>query len=285
MGILSHIEKQKLERLLGMQSGYVLNFTNREFEDFFREIVGVEIYSENFNLQSGSKANRLRSFWEHGSKSEIIKSLKGLLEAWDLYSEKEPIDQAQKTIFPMLDRLENKQKKQKSAIVSASLKLNAQKAKSLLDQFLKITQLEPRPRGFEFEKFLKELFDAYGMEGHKSFRITGEQIDGSFVLHNETYLLEAKWHADPTPAKDLRDFEGKLSEKAAWARGLFISINGFSSDGLISFGRNKKQICMDGLDLSQILLKDISLLDILDAKTRQAAETGSPYIPFDKLRL
>jgi hypothetical protein len=45
MTSLTHIEKQKLERELGMSSGYVLNFSNRTFEEFFREVVGVEIYA------------------------------------------------------------------------------------------------------------------------------------------------------------------------------------------------------------------------------------------------
>ncbi|WP_344397173.1 hypothetical protein, partial [Streptomyces asiaticus] len=27
-----------------------------------------------------------------------------------------------------------------------------------------------------------------------AFRLKGEQIDGSFLLNNETYLVEAKWH-------------------------------------------------------------------------------------------
>lgn len=57
MSRLSHIEKQKLERELGMGSGYVLDFSNRTFEEFFREVVGVEIYADRFALGSGSKAN------------------------------------------------------------------------------------------------------------------------------------------------------------------------------------------------------------------------------------
>ncbi len=36
MSDLSSIEKRKLERLLGMGSGYVLNFSDRTFSEFFR---------------------------------------------------------------------------------------------------------------------------------------------------------------------------------------------------------------------------------------------------------
>jgi hypothetical protein len=33
--------KQKLEHLLGMSGGYVLNYTNASFEDFVRNSIGV----------------------------------------------------------------------------------------------------------------------------------------------------------------------------------------------------------------------------------------------------
>ena len=48
---------------------------------------------------------------------------------------------------------------------------------------------------YAFEKYLKRLFDAFGLEAHSAFSLTGEQIDGSFLLGSETYLLEAKWHS------------------------------------------------------------------------------------------
>jgi hypothetical protein len=38
---LTYIEKQKLERELRMEGGYVLNFSNRTFEEFFREVAGI----------------------------------------------------------------------------------------------------------------------------------------------------------------------------------------------------------------------------------------------------
>jgi hypothetical protein len=65
-----------------------------------------------------------------------------------------------------------------------------------------------------------------------AFRLTGEQIDGSFQLSGETYLLEAKWTDLRIGAADLRSFNAKLEDKAAWTRGLFVSNSGFTDDGL-----------------------------------------------------
>ena len=64
MSNLSRIEKRKLEKILGMRSGYVLNFSNRTFEDFIHDTVNIEIYDEKYNVDSGSKANRMWAFWE-----------------------------------------------------------------------------------------------------------------------------------------------------------------------------------------------------------------------------
>jgi Restriction endonuclease len=140
-----------------------------------------------------------------------------------------------------------------------------------------LSQLEPQPRGFAFEKFLKQLFDAHGLEAREPFRLRGEQIDGSFQLSNDTYLVEAKWQSAPTGAGDLHAFQGKIDQKMAWTRGLFISNSGFTDDGLAAFGRGKRVICMDGLDLYESLDREIPINHVLDRKARRAAETGLPF--------
>ena len=73
------------------------------------------------------------------------------------------------------------------------------------------------------------------------------------MLGNETYLLEAKWQGAQCGNGDLHAFHGKVEQKAAWARGLFISYSGFTEEGLDAFGRGKRVICMDGWDLSEAL--------------------------------
>ena len=71
MGNLSHIEKQKVERELRMGGGGVLNFSNRTFEEFFREVVGVQIYDSRYDRASGSKAHRMRAFWDVATTDQL----------------------------------------------------------------------------------------------------------------------------------------------------------------------------------------------------------------------
>ena len=151
-------------------------------------------------------------------------------------------------------------------------------SEELKKQLLEVSQLQPQARGYAYERFLKRLFDANGLKGRASFRLVGEQIDGSFELTGETYLLEAKWQGDQVGVADLRSFNAKVEDKAAWSRGLFISECGFTEDGLIAFGRGKRVICMDGLDIYDMLDRSLSFAEVMGRKVRRAAESGAPFV-------
>lgn len=146
-------------------------------------------------------------------------------------------------------------------------------------QLIEISKLAPQPRGFAFERFLKDLFEVYQLAPRGSFRLIGEQIDGSFQHQAETYLLEAKWQNGYSGVTELDAFSGKVTRNAKWARGLFISNTGFSSDGLTAFGKAPTSIvCMDGLDLHEMLSRKLPLTDVIARKVRRAAETGGPFV-------
>tara|TARA_Y100001001_G_C7990129_1_gene302642 strand:- start:938 stop:1798 length:861 start_codon:yes stop_codon:yes gene_type:complete len=284
MSSLSLIEKQKLERELGMSSGYVLGFSNRTFDDFFREVVGVSIYDAHYDQASGSKAHRTRSFWRLATDEQVLLFLNGLREGWEIYSDEPIPDSAEKLLKQIIRRLGGHSEpvaQPKDEEVQVQIDENL--SQRIFSQLIELADLAPQNRGFAFERFLKDLFDAYGLSARSSFRLIGEQIDGSFVLNKETYLLEAKWQNAPTGAADLHTFEGKLSQKASWSRGLFLSNSGFSSDGLQAFGKGKRIVCMDGFDLSEMLRRRLSVVDVLEAKVRRAAETGRPFIPVREL--
>ncbi len=276
---LIYLEKQKLERELGMENGYVLNFSNRTFEEFFNEVVGIQIYDSCYELETGSKANRMRAFWKIATDEQLRLLLEGLLDGWEVHSDSPIPDSAKSLIRQILDRLggvsdviESKQSSETESQIDKGI------SERLTSRLLSLTDLPPHKRGYEFERFLKDLFDAYNLSARASFRLKGEQIDGSFVMNNDTYLLEAKWQNPPIGANDLHTFEGKLGEKAPWSRGFFVSNSGFAEAGLTAFGRGKRTVCMSGLDLSEILKLRLSIVEVLEAKVRRAAETGNPYV-------
>ena len=54
---LRPVELKVVDELFGMDSGYVLDFTNATFDDFFRREVGVDIYDDVYAQVSGSKGS------------------------------------------------------------------------------------------------------------------------------------------------------------------------------------------------------------------------------------
>jgi hypothetical protein len=152
---------------------------------------------------------------------------------------------------------------------------------ALASRLLDLSGLAPQTRGFAFEGFLTDLFQTYGLAPRGSFRPrAGEQIDGSFELDNDTYLVEAKWKNEPTAAADLHILAGKLASRPTWSRGLFISYSGFTLPGLDAFHQGRSSIiCMDGFDLHQTLSRQLPLDRVIARKARRAVETGHVFVP------
>ena len=61
--------------------GYVLDFSDRTFDEYFQDEFGVEIYSEQFNTHGSSKRNRLLSYLHQADNSSALRVLRSL---WDL---------------------------------------------------------------------------------------------------------------------------------------------------------------------------------------------------------
>ena len=139
----------------------------------------------------------------------------------------------------------------------------------------------PQSRGFAFEKYLQNLFEINELQSRGSFKIEGEQIDGSFVLRDEVYLLEAKWTNKPIDKSELVIFNEKVSSKSGFTRGLFISYSGYSKEALntLNSGRTVNIVLMTVKELEMILSKKVDFKEFIWAKVRALAEEGD----FNKL--
>jgi hypothetical protein len=279
------IDMRLIDDLFDMGSGYVLNFSNKTFSEFFNEELGINIDDSRFDVEGTSKAKRLRFFLKTCDPHVRVKTLLALWEYRELYRRRnhkeETIQDAEEEFYSLIERLGGKRpvEKKQASTSQVTTEIDPYLSNELKSKLMEVSQLEPQARGYAYEKFLKDLFDANGLSARASFRLVGEQIDGSFEVSAETYLLEAKWTSPQVGATDLRSFNGKVEDKAAWSRGLFVSYSGFSADGLAAFGRGKRVVCMDGLDLYEMLDKNLSFADVLAKKVRRAAESGNPFVP------
>lgn len=65
-------------------------------------------------------------------------------------------------------------------------------------------------RGYAFEKLIHDVMKRDGLAPRVSYKISGEQIDGSFVLGDRVYLLEAKWQKNEMSASNIYELKVKL---------------------------------------------------------------------------
>jgi hypothetical protein len=284
METIRPLDMRLIDDLFGMGSGYVLDFSDRTFAEFFASGLNVDINHPRYHAEGTSKANRLRCFLKNCEPQLRIRTL---LALWEYREDnhrrkhiKETVPEAQDEFYALIERLGGKRpatKKQSKPPETIS-GIDLPHVQPLIQKPLELDQLEPHKRGFAYERFLKDLFDANGLSARASFRLFGEQIDGSFELSSETYLLEAKWTGPAIGVSELRSFEGKVADKAAWSRGLFVSQSGFTADGLTAFGRGKRVVCMDGFDLYEMLQRGLPFRDVMARKVRRAAESGEPFI-------
>lgn len=81
MSNLRYAEKEKLEKLFGMSSGYVLGFEYRSnFQSFIKDSIGIDIEENKYLYnEKGSMANRLRKLWEVESDQLVGKLVDDLL--------------------------------------------------------------------------------------------------------------------------------------------------------------------------------------------------------------
>ncbi len=101
MSSLTAIEKNKIEKLFGMRTGYVLHFSNRSFENFFSDFE-IEIYSKKYNQGGSSKANLLRAFWKMESDHLVGQIISGMIESANFPDEEKDLT---KTCIEISQRL------------------------------------------------------------------------------------------------------------------------------------------------------------------------------------
>lgn len=160
------------------------------------------------------------------------------------------------------------------------------KLDALKHDFLSLYAMANRSEaGLTLEHLLTELFGLFGLSPRQSFRVVGEEIDGSFELDHDTYLVEAKWEHEPLSEAPLLIFREKVVSKSSISRGVFISINGFSHPAKDAISRGKQPVffAIDGHDLMMILSDQIALDDFLRKRRRLLADEGLMFVPFGEV--
>lgn len=183
MDQLRAVELKLVDDLFGMSSGWVLDFTNATFDDFFRREVGVDIYDDVYASGSGSKGKRLRAFLTVGQPRAIVRALSSLWgyreTARVSRGDVEAVVNARTRLSAIVERLGGVALPSFDVVVDEPpLQSTRPAAKTTADHaaldllekdFLALYAMtdEPHARGYHFERLLTALFNAWDMDARR----------------------------------------------------------------------------------------------------------------------
>ncbi len=246
-----------VDLLLGDQDRYLGDLTR-----LCHEVCAFDTFAHLEQLDGGAeKATRARS---------AVAQLRNLLE---------PHEQIKKEQDDLAERQRKAAEKLRS---NAAVRERLEQIKNRYMAL--VTSKDRQSRGFELERVMYDLFELFDLDPKASFKNIGEQIDGAFSLSGTDFLFEARWRQEQSNASDLDAFAGKVRRKLENTLGVFLSINGFTTDGVTAHSSGGAVIVlMDGADLMAVLEERIDFVSLLLRKKRYAAQTGVVYLPIHKI--
>lgn len=279
MAHLSFSDKQLIESVFEMSQGYVINFRNREFEEFMNDVVQYNIYAKYPGL---SKAKMFREFLKDESETYVGKVIILLINHMNDNNlipthKKEKADKLYEIGKKLLGKSNVKSTDRKvNQNVKQSLDVDYERFNASLLELERISNSQTR--GYAFEKYLNGLFNSFGLDPHASYRTEYNQIDGSFILDGNTVLIEAKYRNNSIPKDDLILFTQKIELKSHFARGLFITYSLVDNKAIDYFtDRSSRFVVLTVEELYIMCLNKISLINVLQNKFRFLDERGLIY--------
>lgn len=269
-------EKQLIDSVFGMEEGFLLDFTNREFEEFMKDVVSYNIYGKYPQL---SKAKMFRKFLEDETEAFAGKAIILLLNYMKDHGlitddNRDNVDRLNELGARLLGK-NNIQIKtgQNTSEKHDHVEIDYDE---LAKALMKIDEIQgAQARGYAFEKYLNRLFNAFDLVPHASYRTRFDQIDGSFMLSGDTVLLEAKYRKDLIPKDDLILFSNKVGSKSHFTKGLFITYSSVDEKAIDYFTDKSARIVI--LTVEEIFLlcqNRFSLPELLQLKFRFLNERG-----------
>lgn len=284
MANLNFTQKQLIEEVFGMGGGYFLDFSNREFNEFMKDVVDYSVYDKYPGL---SKAKIFRAFCQDNEERFVGKAIilainymkekgldKGDVKVDKLY------ELGKELLGKQITKRIVKENNVSTKIIPKTFNIDYnQIATRLLDIENESTQ---QRKGYAFERFIFWMFELFGLDPKAPYKTETDQIDGSFKLGDSTVLIETKYHHNIIDKTDLVLFQDKLEHKSNHTRGLFISYSEVSNNAISYFSNQSPRITiMYASEIFQLCQYHVNLAKILKMKFRYLDETGCVWCPVD----
>lgn len=108
MAVLKHMEMRVIEDAFQGEPGYVLNFSDRTFREFFEDELRVDIDDDRYRKAGGSKMNRLRTYLRTEPPNKVAATLRALWAYREASAQPAPKGIKDK-LFELIGRIENGQ--------------------------------------------------------------------------------------------------------------------------------------------------------------------------------
>ena len=141
-----------IDNAFAMESGYVLNFTDRTFAEFFAEELGVNIDDPRWEVQGCSKAKRLRFYLRRARPETALDTLNALWEYRETNSVTanypELDDAVRAAFFRIVQRLGGQPRATEvPASLHSELRIEETVSSNLTSRLLEVSRLAPQARG------------------------------------------------------------------------------------------------------------------------------------------
>ena len=282
MANLNFIQKQLIDSVFNMGSGYFLDFNNREFEEYMKDVVNYSISNKYPGL---SKAKMFRAFYCDEEDRFVGKAIVIAIN----YMKKKGLDKGKEDdiekLYELGRRLLGKKEtlmysKEKPIIKHKPSKIGIDYNEVSNRLFEIEKEKTPQSKGYALERFINWLFDVYGLGPRASYKTDTDQIDGSFLLGDSTVLLEAKHRSKIIDKNDLILFQDKVIHKSTQTKGLFLSYSEVSDSAISYFSNQGSRITiLYTSEIFQMCWNNADLIKILRAKFRHLDETGCIWCP------
>lgn len=95
---------------------------------------------------------------------------------------------------------------------------------------LRNPSVSPQKRGRQLEGIVYEILDSEKLDPERNLIRPGEEVDLSFTLADDHFLVECKWLNEPVGTQTVKLFMNKVREKAEGTFGVFLSMSGYVDD-------------------------------------------------------
>lgn len=144
--------------------------------------------------------------------------------------------------------------------------------------FNEVQKLNGQARGYALEKLFVKLMEISNILVVEPFKIIGEQLDGAIKYGGHYYLLELKWTESKAAHQEISSLYMKVEGKLD-ARGIFLSMNGYSTEILQSLpkGKSLKTILFDGMDFANVIYGYYTFSQLLEYALKEASLKGNIF--------